>query len=97
MFLLATLFGQVEVHHGAVEPVSTALPGAQGITAASALEDVQVRITALRPFSMSWSNVLDYIEPCAFHTMARACSAPNGTVHCGYSINWPRQVKGASV
>jgi tetratricopeptide (TPR) repeat protein len=57
------------------------------------------RICALRPFSVSWSNVCDYATFGDFHAMARACSAPGGedTIHYGYSMNWPRATNGASV
>lgn len=39
---------------------------------------------------MSWSNVPDYIEPGAFHEVARALSRPGGedTVHFMHSMNW---------
>ncbi len=33
-------------------------------------------LASLRPDSISWSNVPDYMEPAGFHAMARACSAP---------------------
>ena len=56
-------------------------------------------ISALKPFTMSWSNVSDYVSMRDFHAMARACSGPGGadTIHYGYSMNWPLVVKGASV
>ncbi|KAG1675033.1 hypothetical protein FOA52_002690 [Chlamydomonas sp. UWO 241] len=44
---------------------------------------------------MSWSNVLDYIEPRDFHAMAEACGG-KGAVHYGHSMNWVRDMKGAS-
>lgn len=69
-----------QVRLGAVEPSAAA-------TVAS--------IRSLKPYSMSWSNVCDYIEPETFHTMARACSAPEQTVHFLHSMNWIQDVKGA--
>lgn len=56
-------------------------------------------ISALKPYTMSWSNVSDYMPMRDFHAMARACSGPGGedTIHFGYSMNWPVLVKGASV
>lgn len=48
-----------------------------------------------RPRSMSWSNVVDYFTPSDFHAMARGCSAPSGTVHQLYSMNWTGDVWGA--
>lgn len=46
------------------------------------------------PYSMSWSNICDYLAPAAFHAIARHCSVGNNTVHFGYSMNWPLEVKG---
>ena len=34
------------------------------------------RISALEPFTVSWSNICDYDSFANFHAMARACSAP---------------------
>lgn len=45
---------------------------------------VVYEIRALEPFTMSWSNVSDYLAPRDFHDLARACSAPEDTVHFGY-------------
>jgi hypothetical protein len=53
-------------------------------------------IAALDPYNISWNNVPDYIDPKAFHKMARACSGTS-TVHHSYSMNWPTAVYGASV
>lgn len=50
----------------------------------------------LRPYTMSWNNVADYIHPRDFHTLARGCSAPADTLHYLYSMNWPHQICGAS-
>jgi hypothetical protein len=52
-------------------------------------------IHTLQPYTMSWSNVLDYMTPRDFHTVARACSAAEETVHYAYSMNWTNQVKGS--
>ena len=46
---------------------------------------------------MSWSNVLDYMHPADFHTLARACSKSHGTTHYGYSMNWLCRVFGTSL
>lgn len=47
-----------------------------------------------RPWTVSWSNVPDYIGPTpeAFHKLARAVSRPGGvdTVHFMHSMNWIR-------
>ena len=56
--------------------------------------DVVKEIRALRPWTISWSNVLDYITPFDFHALARACSADEDTTHFMYSMNWQQDVKG---
>ena len=58
-------------------------PGAPSTTTAE--------IRALSPWTVSWSNVPDYVEPAAFHAMARALSAPADTVHYMHTMNWVRQ------
>ncbi|KAE8886819.1 hypothetical protein PF005_g24736 [Phytophthora fragariae] len=55
------------------------------------------RIAMLRPYTISWSNVLDYFLPEDFHDLARRCSMYGDCVHYGYSMNWPTQVYGASI
>jgi len=56
---------------------------------------IQQEIASLQPCSMSWSNILDYMQAEEFHLLARACSAT--AVHSGYSMNWMRQVFGTSL
>eukprot|EP00966_Prymnesium_polylepis_P020137 464364-Prymnesium_polylepis.1 len=51
-------------------------------------------IAAEQPWSMSWSNVIDYVCPATFHRLARACSTHGGTMHFGYSMNWTDKVFG---
>lgn len=63
----------------------------------SRFEDAIGYIAAQRPWTMSWSNVLDYIEAGEFHRLARACSVHGDTVHYGCSMNWPSNVAGASI
>ncbi|KAK9804206.1 hypothetical protein WJX72_001253 [[Myrmecia] bisecta] len=70
----------VEVRLGTVEP-----------SAASTL----AAIRSVKPYSISWSNVCDYYSPKAFHAMAKACSAPEDTVHYLHTMNWVRDVKGS--
>lgn len=38
-------------------------------------------IRALAPYTISWSNVPDYMHPADFHRLAQAVSAPSDTVH----------------
>mmetsp|Transcript_9971 Transcript_9971/g.23771 ORF Transcript_9971/g.23771 Transcript_9971/m.23771 type:complete len:437 (+) Transcript_9971:932-2242(+) len=54
-------------------------------------------IAASKPWTMSWSNVLDYIDYAAFHQLARACSIHGDTLHFGYSMNWPKDVFGVNI
>jgi hypothetical protein len=49
---------------------------------------VVAAISSLRPYTMSWSNVLDYMRPRDFWQLARACSDGAGTVHLACSMNW---------
>jgi hypothetical protein len=53
------------------------------------------KISSLNPFTMSWNNCLDYMTIQDFHRLAKACSAPEDTIHFGYSMNWPCDVKGS--
>ncbi|KAG6969487.1 hypothetical protein JG687_00003183 [Phytophthora cactorum] len=55
------------------------------------------QIAALRPYTISWSNVLDYFLPDDFHDLARRCSVHGDCMHYGYSMNWTTQVFGASI
>lgn len=61
------------------------------------IEDVAEDVAAVRPWTMSWSNVLDYFKHGDFHRMARACSIHGDTIHFGYSMNWPCSVVGTSL
>lgn len=61
------------------------------------IEDVVEDVSAARPWTMSWSNVLDYVEQSDFHRMARACSAHGDTIHFGYSMNWTSSVFGTNI
>eukprot|EP00439_Symbiodinium_sp_Y106_P060733 s491_g9.t1 len=55
------------------------------------------RIAELRPWTMSWSNVLDHMHLRDFHDMARACSIHGNTIHYGYSMNWITGVWGTCI
>eukprot|EP00873_Tetraselmis_striata_P022560 jgi/Tetstr1/442824/TSEL_030907.t1 len=71
---------QVEVHHKEVFPESCGRDAKSREEARA----VHRQIAGMQPFTMSWSNVFDYMTPSAFHAMARACSAPQDTVHTGF-------------
>jgi len=61
------------------------------------VQDMEEKIVASKPWTMSWSNVLDYMDYREFHRLARACSVHGDTVHFGYSMNWPLYVYGVSL
>jgi len=58
------------------------------------VQDVIDEIASERPWTMSWSNILDYADYGDFHKMARKCSKHGDTIHFGYSMNWPTEVWG---
>ncbi|PXF45034.1 hypothetical protein BWQ96_05207 [Gracilariopsis chorda] len=55
------------------------------------------RIGDLKPKTISWSNVLDYMELGAFHELARLCSDARDTIHYGYSMNWVAETYGTNI
>mmetsp|Transcript_101092 Transcript_101092/g.294350 ORF Transcript_101092/g.294350 Transcript_101092/m.294350 type:complete len:493 (-) Transcript_101092:28-1506(-) len=54
-------------------------------------------IAGMRPWTMSWSNVLDYMSPQVFHRLARSCSANGDTLHYSYSMNWTTETYGTCI
>jgi hypothetical protein len=57
-------------------------------------------IRSLRPDSMSWSNMLDYMVLSELHELAWYCSHPQKdkpTIHYGYSMHWPSAVFGTDI
>lgn len=63
----------------------------------SSIQDVVPEVVASKPWTMSWSNVLDYMNYDEFHRLARACSANGDTIHYAYSMNWSIEVSGTSI
>ncbi|CAB9528467.1 expressed unknown protein [Seminavis robusta] len=61
------------------------------------VEDLVEEIAAAKPWTMSWSNVLDYIDHRDFHRLARSCSRCGDTIHFGYSMNWVVDVFGVNL
>jgi len=49
-----------------------------------------------RPYIISWSNVIDYIAPTEFHTIAKQISCKE-TAHYLHSCNWTSRVYGADI
>lgn len=54
-------------------------------------------ISSHKPWTMSWSNICDYVDYSDFHRMARRCSAHGDTIHFGYSMNWVQIVFGVFI
>jgi hypothetical protein len=46
------------------------------------------KIRSLEPYTISWSNVPDYMHPADFHRLAQAISAPSDTVHFMHRLVW---------
>lgn len=60
--------------------------------------DLVQEIFKLQPNTMSWSNLVDYFCQQEFHVLAQSLSRERGgTVHYGYSMNWPTSMYGASI
>ena len=62
-----------------------------------AVQDSVKEIAAEHPWTISWSNVLDYFNAERFHAIARECSAFGDTIHFGYSMNWSCGVRGTNI
>jgi len=60
-------------------------------------QDEIENIAARKPWTMSWSNIPDYVDHADFHSMARRCSVHGDTVHYGYSMNWIMDVYGVHI
>ena len=61
------------------------------------IQDVLDDVAARKPWTMSWSNLPDYVDYAEFHKMARRCSVHGDTVHYGYSMNWILEVSGINI
>ncbi|KAL7578497.1 hypothetical protein ACA910_011561 [Epithemia clementina (nom. ined.)] len=61
------------------------------------VETVLDEIAAMKPWTMSWSNLPDYFDYKEFHRMARRCSIHGDTIHLGYSMNWSIEVMGTNI
>ena len=54
------------------------------------------KIKAVKPFAVSWSNVVDYIHPQSFQNIAKNMSYKD-TAHFIHSFNWMSRVYGAYI
>jgi hypothetical protein len=63
----------------------------------SPFEELVDEIAAEHPWTMSWSNLVDYVDYDTFHTLARQCSKYGDTIHFGYSMNWSTIVFGTNI
>jgi hypothetical protein len=53
--------------------------------------------TRIKPYTVGWSNVIDYIELGNLHDLGRAISSHGNVSHYGYTMNWPIEVFGANI
>ena len=53
--------------------------------------------TVIKPYTIGWSNVIDYMELGSFHDLGRAISSHGDVAHYGYSMNWPAETFGANI
>jgi len=60
-------------------------------------QEVLDDIAASKPWTISWSNLCDYVGHADFHRMARRCSMHGDTIHFGYSMNWTMAVFGVNI
>jgi len=51
----------------------------------------------VKPRTIGWSNVIDYMELGELHDLGRAMSSSGNVVHYGYSMNWCTEVFGANI
>lgn len=63
----------------------------------AAIQEVVQEVATFEPWTMSWSNIADYLDYQEFHDVARACSIHGGTIHFGYSMNWTTEVFGTHI
>lgn len=61
------------------------------------VQKVTENFAARKPWTISWSNVCDYVDYSDFHLMARSCSVCGDTIHFGYSMNWVTVVLGVNI
>jgi len=54
------------------------------------------QLQSMKPYSVSWSNVLDYIATEEFHEMASTIGSKD-CLHFGYSMNWKIGIKGTFI
>jgi hypothetical protein len=51
-------------------------------------------IAAKKPWTMSWSNICDYMDYKSFHELAYRCSVHGNTIHYASSMNWLTELYG---
>jgi hypothetical protein len=57
--------------------------------------EVITKIAALKPTTIAWGNIVDYMDTKVFHKLAKQCSHSKKTVHIGHSVAWRTVTKGA--
>lgn len=77
----------IELYVGEVMPLTQ--PGGHDL--------VRFIATKVKPYTVGWSNVIDYMELGDLHDVGRAMSPHGDVVHYGYSMNWPTETYGANI
>lgn len=54
------------------------------------------KLSAMKPWSVSWSNCIDYVHPIKFHRMAKEIGSED-CVHFAYTMNYIHSVKGSHI
>lgn len=55
------------------------------------------QIVAMKPWTMTWSNVSDCYKTSEFHSITQAYSVNGDTLHFTYSMNWSQDVCGSHI
>lgn len=77
----------VELYVGEVKPLSQ--PDGHDL--------VNFIVNRVVPYTVGWSNVIDYIELGDLHDLGRAMSSHGDVAHYGYTMNWPTETFGANI
>lgn len=77
----------IELYVGVLKPLTE--PDGHGL--------VSFITNIIKPYTIGWSNVIDYMELGNLHDLGRAISSHGEVAHYGYSMNWPTETFGANI
>ncbi|EJK46250.1 hypothetical protein THAOC_35095 [Thalassiosira oceanica] len=77
----------VELYAGIVKPLSER----------DGHDIVKFIAAKVKPYSIGWSNVIDYMPLDKLHELGRAMSSHGDVAHYAYSMNWPTETYGANI